>query len=174
MEKLDYNEIYTLQDKIFEIIFSFENDFYLTGGTCISRFYYAKRYSDDLHFFADNSNRFNKDIRKIEKILKDRFDIIKEVETRDFIRIRINKILQLDFVNDRVERYKEVVVLKNNYKIDNIWNILINKITAVMSRDEPKDVFDIYLIAQYEEINWKEMIEKRGDGGWTKNNKKSF
>ena len=45
-----------LQDRVLELIFSQEQEFYLTGGTCLSRFYQEKRYSDDLdflHSFAD-------------------------------------------------------------------------------------------------------------------------
>jgi predicted nucleotidyltransferase component of viral defense system len=38
-----------MQDEIFSIIDS--DKFYLTGGTCLSRFYNQHRYSDDLDFF---------------------------------------------------------------------------------------------------------------------------
>ncbi len=159
MATLNYTGLYKLQDSIFKIIFSLENDFYLTGGTCISRFYFAKRYSDDLDFFADDSNIFNIEIKKIKNILAKEFNIKVEIESRDFIRIKVNNILQIDFVNDRVERYKDIIILENNYRIDNIENILINKITAVMGRDNPKDIFDIYLISKFKKINWNEMIE---------------
>ncbi len=51
MEKIDYNYIYSLQDKILKIVFSLDNGFYLTGGTALHRFYFKLRYSDDLVFF---------------------------------------------------------------------------------------------------------------------------
>ena len=33
------------------LIFAQDTEFYLTGGTCLNRFYYEKRLSDDLDFF---------------------------------------------------------------------------------------------------------------------------
>ena len=48
MASIDYIKLYSLQDKVLDIIFKTENIFYLTGGTCLSRFYQEKRYSDDL------------------------------------------------------------------------------------------------------------------------------
>ena len=39
---VDYKELYRVQDKILDIIFSEESIFYLTGGTCINRFYSEK------------------------------------------------------------------------------------------------------------------------------------
>ncbi len=42
--------------------------------------------------------------------------------------------------------------------IDNIENILSNKLTAVIGRDNPKDIFDIYLISVYYSFDWKEIL----------------
>ena len=71
----------------------------------------------------------------------------------------VNKALRVDFVNDRVPQYKSPIVLDNGYKIDNVENILSNKITAVISRDNPKDVFDIYLIARFYDFLWKDILK---------------
>ena len=56
MGRLDYKRLYALQDRVLEKIFSFKHDLYLTGGTCLSRFYHEIRYSDDLDFFVNNTN----------------------------------------------------------------------------------------------------------------------
>jgi predicted nucleotidyltransferase component of viral defense system len=159
MGKINYKKLYTLQDEILKIVFSFENQFYLTGGTCISRFYQAKRYSDDLDFFANDYNRFGFDVKKIKKIISEKFQLKLVLESRDFIRLLVNNELQIDFVNDRVFYYKDVVILDNGFKIDNIENILANKITAVMGRDSEKDIFDIYLISRFYNIDWKQIIK---------------
>ncbi len=159
MAEIDYIKLYKLQDEVFSVIFSYDNIFYLTGGTCISRFYFEKRYSDDLDFFADNADRFSMELRKIQSRLRMKFKVNSEIEGRDFSRIIVDDILQVDFINDRVERYKDIIILKNKYRIDNIENILINKITAIMGRDNPKDIFDLYLISKSIRVNWKEMIE---------------
>ena len=159
MGSIDYKKLYFLQDKILDVVFQIEDEFYLTGGTALSRFYQEKRYSDDLDFFTNNSNRFNYAVKNIVKELVQNFKVVYEVETRDFIRLKIDDFLQVDFVNDRVVRYKEPKVLENGYKIDIIENILSNKITAVIGRDNPKDIFDIYLISQFYTVDWREILE---------------
>ncbi len=40
-----YKELYDLQDRVMEIVFENSNEFYLTGGTYIARFYKACKYS---------------------------------------------------------------------------------------------------------------------------------
>ena len=158
MGRLDYKRLYALQDRVLDKIFSLKHDFYLTGGTCLSRFYHEKRYSDDLDFFVNNTNTFGFTVKKIKSALRDEFVVSAEIETMDFCRLKIDSLLQLDFVNDRVAYCKEPVVLENGYVIDNIDNILSNKITAVIGRDEPKDIFDIYLIARFYSFDWQEII----------------
>jgi predicted nucleotidyltransferase component of viral defense system len=159
MGSIDYKKLYALQDTVLEKVFSVEDEFYLTGGTALSRFYQEKRYSDDLDFFTNSSTRFNFAIKNILTELSKEFTIENELDSRDFVRIKINGLLQVDFVNDRVPRYKEPKVLENGYKIDTIENILSNKITAVIGRDNPKDIFDIYLINRYYSIDWSEILE---------------
>jgi len=158
MGSIDYKKLYSLQDEVLERVFRVEDEFYLTGGTALSRFYQEKRYSDDLDFFTNSSTRFNFAVKNILAELSKEFTVETELDSRDFVRIEINGLLQVDFVNDRVPRYKEPTVLKNGYKIDTIENILSNKITAVIGRDNPKDIFDIYLISKYYAIDWFEIL----------------
>lgn len=159
MEAIDYTKLYKIQDKVLNIIFEEATEFYLTGGTCLSRFYYAKRYSTDLDFFANSSNRFHFIIRLfLERFSTNNIRYEIRVETKDFVRLMINEFLQIDFINDRV-KYIGTIKSKNGYNIDNIFNILTNKITAVLSRDNIKDIFDIYLIAKNNPFKWAEVIK---------------
>jgi len=159
MGSIDYKKLYKLQDEVLKVIFETENEFYLTGGTCISRFYIEKRYSDDLDFFTNQSPRYSFAIRNIKRALKNKFEVSIEVESKDFTRFKVNNLLQVDFVNDIAYRYKEPIVNEKNYLLDNIENILSNKITAVIGRDNPKDIFDIFLISKFYKINWKDILK---------------
>lgn len=154
----DYQSLYELQDRVLEIVFSTESEFYLTGGTCLSRFYQAKRFSDDLDFFADASPRYAFAMRNVLSGLQKSLEISVEVETKNYVRLTADRRLQLDFVNDTAFRYKEPVVTGQNYLIDNIGNILANKLTAVIGRDNPKDIFDILLIHRYYTFSWPEIL----------------
>ena len=66
MGSLDYKKLYDLQDKVLDVIFQTEQVFYLTGGTCLNRFYHEKRYSDDLDFFVHDDRDFNRGFRHIK------------------------------------------------------------------------------------------------------------
>ena len=156
---INYVELYKLQDKVLDIVFSAEKIFYLTGGTCLSRFYEEKRYSDDLDFFTHDNDNFPRAIKEIKQLLNDKFIVVEEVTSKDFIRLKIDNLLQVDFVNDRVMRYKEPTILDNGYVIDNIENILANKLTAVIGRDNPKDIFDIYLLSKFSQYDMKVILD---------------
>lgn len=161
MEPLDYKKLYLLQDTILPIIFQTDTEFYLTGGTCLNRFYFEKRYSDDLDLFTNFSNTFFYSAREIiERISRENNAVEKQVDSKDFIRIRITgegAFLQVDFVNDRVKRFGDFKSYKG-YRLDNPLNILSNKITAVMGRDNPKDIFDICLLNQNMIIQWDPIL----------------
>jgi predicted nucleotidyltransferase component of viral defense system len=159
MDNVDYKELYELQDKVLEIVFAAEREFYLTGGTCISRFYLEKRYSDDLDFFTNQSRRYSFAVKNIKIALQKIFNVSIEVESKDFTRFKIDGILQVDFVNDMACRYKEPLLNEKKFLYDNIENILSNKITAVMGRDNPKDIFDIFLIWKNYDFAWKEILD---------------
>ncbi len=147
-----------LQDKILECVFSCENDFYLTGGTALHKFYYNARYSDDLDFFVSNSNLFKEDIEQVlEKFEENNLIYSIEIKSRDFWRIKVEDI-KIDFVNDRVYRYGKSNLF-GRFRIDNVINIFTNKITAIIGRDEEKDIFDIFCVAYNENFNWKEILE---------------
>ena len=159
MDGLNYKKIYQLQDEVLSVVFETENIFYLTGGTCLNRFYIEKRYSDDLDLFSNNASRFNFAVKNVKTALNKQFSITTEVDGKDFIRLKIDDLLQVDIVNDRVFQLGEPIVQKSGVIIDNVENILSNKITAVMSRDNPKDIFDIYMISRHFSFNWEKFLD---------------
>jgi len=150
--------MYALQDNVLSIVFSLDTAFYLTGGTALHRFYYHLRYSDDLDFFSDDTPLFGENIMEIiHTLVEAGMHIQKTVQTRDFHRVIINDVLQVDFVRDRVYRFGKSNLI-GNYRIDNILNILANKLTAILDRDEEKDLFDLVAIAKHEEFSWPEIL----------------
>jgi len=159
MGSVDYTKLYRLQDRVLDTVFDTEDIFYLTGGTCLSRFYQEKRYSDDLDFFANAEPRFKAGIKNIKQKMVQNFKVYEDTVSKDFVRWIIDDLLQVDFINDRVYRHDESIYLENGYIIDNIKNILSNKLNAVIDRDEEKDIFDIYMICKFYNFDWKEILE---------------
>ena len=160
MEKnIDYVKLYKLQDEVLSVLTQLESSFYLTGGTALHRFYYGARYSDDLDFFVTNDDRMNEGFDEIvQELIYLNYKVTADVKTRDFCRVAVNDMLQLDFVNDRVYRYKKSNII-NGIKVDNKINILTNKINTIINRDEEKDIFDLMCLAYHEEFNWALALE---------------
>lgn len=155
------NILYLLQDKVLELIALLPVDFYLTGGTALSRAYLNHRYSDDLDFFVNRSDQFKTQVEIIVRSLPQlglKFEVLQADE--GFARIFVyddNSTLKLDFINDVLFR-SEVPVLTALYRLtDTPGNILSNKITA-LSRLSAKDVVDIVYIAQKYAFEWPAII----------------
>ncbi|MFO7817290.1 MAG: nucleotidyl transferase AbiEii/AbiGii toxin family protein [Thermodesulfobacteriota bacterium] len=160
MEKINFPYLYALQDKVLQAVFTRETSFYLTGGTCLHRFFYEFRYSADLDLFTSANNTFHEDVRDVKECLeKVSLDYEPIVESRDFVRLKIENKLQVDLVNDRVYRLGRSQKNSQGIRIDNIENICANKICAVLGRDDPKDVFDIYVIYSQSNIEWPEIVK---------------
>ena len=119
----------------------------------------SKRYSNDLDFFTNQSLRYNIAVKKIRLKLQKNFNLNVVIESKDFSRYLINSTLQVDFVNDVSVRCGDVKITKEGYILDNIENILSNKLTSIIGRDEPKDIFDIFMIYKYSKVNWKNVLE---------------
>lgn len=68
------------------------------------------------------------------------------VDSRDFVRLIIADTLKVDLVNDRIYRTGGSTITDQGVRLDNLANIGANKICAVLSRDEPKDIFDLFTI----------------------------
>ncbi len=153
-----YANLYRLQDSVLDVVFENSNEFYLTGGTCLSRFYKPVRYSDDLDFFTNASSRYSLEIKLLRQALSKKFKLQVEVESKTFTRFLIDDRLQIDFVNDVAKRCGHVLQ-KEKILIDNLENILSNKLTAIIGRDNAKDIFDLYMIDTFYAPDYKEAIK---------------
>lgn len=159
MEEINYHSLYVLQDRVINAVFRVESGFYLTGGTCLHRFYNEKRYSDDLDFFDSDNMMFREDMRVVlDSIDRDNIPCNLEVDSRDYVRLMVNGSMKVEFVNDRVYRAGRSVRTAEGIVLDNILNLCANKICAVLGRDEPKDVFDIYTIYGAISLDWSEVM----------------
>ncbi len=152
------NTLYPLQDKVLQTIDALQTPFYLTGGTILSRCYFHHRYSDDLDFFVNNHKRFQEFTEKIIKALGHHAVTIK-LRSETFCSIFIDDTLKVDMVNDVASHIGGFEKCDIFSKIDTVENILSNKISAVISRDEAKDVVDIWIIAMSHQIEWKKIFQ---------------
>ncbi|MGD8659174.1 MAG: nucleotidyl transferase AbiEii/AbiGii toxin family protein [Desulfobacterales bacterium] len=162
-DKSYYNKLYAFQDEIMNIVQRQEVDFYLTGGTALSRCYLNHRYSDDLDFFINQTPDFKKQAQRVvTAIRQDNINIEIGTASESFLRITVMKDqmhLIIDFVNDVEFHYGGFGAADFFHKIDSWRNILSNKLSAI-SRLEPKDVADTLFIAKNFSFEWPEIIEE--------------
>ena len=168
LPSLYYEEkLYPLQDGVLSIINRSGTDFFLTGGTALSRGYYHHRYSDDLDLFLDQSQTYDEQLDTVLAMLRENgfsWDTGKEfIRAKHFATLRIRKnsdvVLKLDFVNDMVPHFGGIVKTDLFNRVDSIRNILSNKLSAIF-RYEAKDIADIREIALHEDIDWTVIIQE--------------
>ena len=143
------HELYPFQDEVLKIIHPLETGFYLTGGTAASRGYLNHRYSDDLDFFVNDEPDFGLWVERVIQALnsagKWKLEILSRYDR--FIRLNLSQselALKLEFINDVPSRVGEVINHSTLGKLDTAENILANKLTALLTREEPKDLADVW------------------------------
>ena len=145
-----YFEIfYPFQDQVLRVLTELDTGFYLTGGTAASRGYLHHRFSDDLDLFVNDDGRFGLWAERIIQALVRRSEWHTSVSLRQerFVRLTVSKgilPLKVELINDvpaRVGQTKHHPVLG---RLDNAENILANKVSALIDREEPKDLADIW------------------------------
>jgi hypothetical protein len=162
-ERKFYNNLYAVQDDLMEMVQEQKVDFYLTGGTALSRCYLNHRYSDDLDFFVNEAPDFKKQTETVvTAIRKAGMQIELGTASESFLRITVLKDevpLKIDFVNDVIYHYGDFEAAHFFNKIDSWRNILSNKLSAV-SRLEPKDIADLLFIAKKFAFEWPDIMEE--------------
>ena len=150
MDKAFYFEtLYPFQDRVLQVLNEIETDFYLSGGTAASRGYLNHRFSDDLDLFVDDDARFTLWAGRVIYGLAQQSRWRSEVSLQEerFVRLALfegETALKIELINDvpaRVGRIRQHPVLG---RLDSPENILANKITALIDREEPKDLADIW------------------------------
>jgi len=163
--------LYPLQDGILRIVQELALPFYLTGGTALSRHYFAHRYSEDLDLFVSQDPDFAVHLTKLisafearqgKSTFRIRYESVQRFE--GFATLHVTAAdgetdLKIDLVNDTVPHYGGFETSPNLGRVDGWRNILSNKLSA-LSRFEPKDYADLWVIARNRSFPWKELVDE--------------
>jgi predicted nucleotidyltransferase component of viral defense system len=167
---------YDLQDKFLDLFFSsrFADDFYLTGGTALARFYFHHRESVDLDLFSQNQQLdfsvVNLEIERIGRELK--LNTTKQVNTNTFLQFIFEdsekNMLKVDLVKDIPVHFGELKQ-EGKIKLDSLENMGSNKITAIFGRTDHKDFIDLYYILNETDFTFDHLVAlaKQKDLGLT-------
>lgn len=161
-ERFYTESLYPIQDGVIKAIRGIPTPFYLTGGTALSRGYFNHRFSDDLDFFVNDVQDFSDLAGVLIEAVRTRYRVTSEVEAHDYfqIHVHVNDVsLKIDLVNDIASRVGGLSDHPGLGKIDNLHNILSNKISALY-RYEAKDVVDILWICRNMDFYWSEIVSQ--------------
>jgi hypothetical protein len=150
MDKAFYFEtLYPLQDRALHLLSGLETGFYLSGGTAASRGYLHHRFSDDLDLFTNDEPEFTLWADRLIQALGGIPGWRVEVSLREqrFVRaslIQDETVLKVEMINDVPSHIGEIRSDPVLGRLDSAENILANKVTALVDREEPKDLADIW------------------------------
>lgn len=124
--------------------------FYLTGGTALAEFYLHHRLSEDLDFFCDHE--FDHElvfnfINQVQKTLNPQEVMARKRNGREIFELTFNgdEILKVEFVHYPYHNLKPFKTI-HNLSVNHEFDIAVNKIFAVFSRNEVKDYVDLYYL----------------------------
>ena len=142
-----FDVLYPFQDRVIQSINQTDTGFYLTGGTAASRGFLQHRFSDDLDYFVNDDNRFGLWVERIIQALNKEWKCDVVMKEERFARLNLLQkdfFLKIEMVNDVPARVGDVQHHPVLGRLDTAENILANKVTALLDRDEPKDLADIW------------------------------
>jgi predicted nucleotidyltransferase component of viral defense system len=158
-----------LQENCLKVLFDdewFRRHFYLTGGTALSAYYLQHRYSEDLDFFSHGVEL--QSIPTLMKTLEKALNrSVKATQSSpSFRRYLVDGKLQIDFVGD-VDFRIGSPELVDQFMIDSLQNIAVNKVCCILGRTDPKDFVDLYFLINEKKFDIFELLNlaKKKDGG---------
>lgn len=127
--------------------------FYLSGGTCLTEYYLHHRYSEDLDFFSERE--FSpEDITTLllqsKKLLGSPKIEYQQSFNRNMYQLIYGKkdVLKVEFTYYPFKRIEKME--KQQLQIDSIVDIAVNKLFTIYQNPRGRDYFDLYFIFQKE------------------------
>jgi predicted nucleotidyltransferase component of viral defense system len=139
-----------LQRELLAAFFEHERAFFLTGGAALAGFYLHHRQTDDLDLFTHEAAAFERGthaLRSAADRVSGSLAITQDSPGfRRFLVTRGQEAVVVDLVWERVASAFPEKLERAGIRIDPIEEILINKLTAVLSRAEERDAVDLLFL----------------------------
>lgn len=170
-ENMNNRDIKEIQNVILDYLRGKLGDFYLGGGTALSKVYFQHRTSVDLDFFTHTFNRKNivSIIDLLSRETKSNTALIEEHIVKDMVKVMVYNInlkgfegLKIDFIEDWLELINplntfagipvlslEDIYLRKIYAVTGAIKTkdIVGRIIFSGGREEAKDFYDIYYLS---------------------------
>lgn len=137
----------SFQEEILAKFFSRESGFFLSGGAALAGFYLGHRVTEDLDLFTlnDEIQRGFEILREVGAELDAKVEPLQtSPDFRRFLVSRDGDAVVIDLVREYVYQSAENKRIINGIRVDTAEEIFANKLAALLSRSEIRDLVDIY------------------------------
>jgi predicted nucleotidyltransferase component of viral defense system len=135
-----------LQNDFLQAFFARENRFFLSGGAALVGFYFGHRTTHDLDLFT-LENEIENGFRLVNEVAKELNATVESIQTSpDFRRLlvrRNDEAIVVDLVREYVFQIQTEKPIINGIRVDSPEEILANKLCALLSRSEIRDLVDV-------------------------------
>jgi len=139
------NALNNLQKDFLREFFKRENRFFLSGGAALVGFYFGHRETHDLDLFT-LENEIENGFRLAGEVAKELNASVESIQTSpDFRRLLIRRdteAIVVDLVREYVFQISPEKPVINGIRVDSPEEILANKLCALLSRSEVRDLVD--------------------------------
>nr|MBA2735145.1 nucleotidyl transferase AbiEii/AbiGii toxin family protein [Pyrinomonadaceae bacterium] len=140
------NALNNLQKDFLREFFRRENRFFLSGGVALVGFYFGHRETHDLDLFT-LENEIENGFRLTNEVAKELNASVESIQTSpDFRRLLVRRgaeAIVVDLVREYVFQISPEKPTINGIRIDSAEEILANKLCALLSRSEVRDLVDV-------------------------------
>lgn len=138
-----------LQHEFLDAFFRREDRFFLTGGAALAGFHLGHRETHDLDLFT-LSDALDDGFALVEEIARHLGASLESIQTApEFRRLllrRGSEAVLVDLVRERVQQMVSEKPVVNGVRVDPPEEILANKLCALLSRSEIRDLVDVHAL----------------------------
>jgi hypothetical protein len=161
----------SLQDRVLGVVATV-GGWTLTGGGALAGVYLGHRTTEDLDLFLYGARSFAREPRAVEDALvADGLEVATVQRSPGFVRLEVDDghdRIVVDLVAEPVPRVDEPLVLRPGLWVDSAYEILVNKLGALLSRSELRDLEDVRaLVAIGVDLDRAIRDVSRKDGGFS-------
>ena len=140
------NTLNDLQKEFLEKFFARDNRFFLTGGAALVGYYLHHRNTEDIDLFT-LENEIEPGFALVNEVARDMGGEVEPIQTSpDFRRLLLRRgdsSIVIDLVHEYVFQVNRDKVVINGIRLDTPEEIFANKLCALLSRSEIRDLVDV-------------------------------
>lgn len=166
---MENSTLNNLQNEFLAAFFKRESHFFLSGGAALVGFYFGHRETQDLDLFTLESEIEN-GFRIVQEVASELNATVEAIQTApDFRRLLVKReteTIVVDLIREYVFQILPEKKVINGIRIDAPEEILANKLCALLSRSEIRDLIDVRELekAGYDLENALEAAAKKDSG----------